>query len=65
MANLLRLGASATPYVVVRGQLVKRNLQFLGGFRLPPAPARGIRYPRALEAGAAPPEGMTTYVASL
>jgi len=38
MANLLRPGASATPYVVVRGQLVKRNLQFLGGFRLPPGP---------------------------
>ena len=38
MANLLRPGASVTPYVVVRGQLVKRNLQFLGGFRLPPGP---------------------------
>jgi len=65
MANLLRLGASAAPYVVVRGQLVKRNLQFLDGISLPPAPARGTRHPRALAAGAAPPEGMTTYVASL
>jgi len=64
MANLLRPGASVTPYVVVRGQLVKRNLQFLGGFRLPPTPARGPGHPRRLKAGVAAVEGPTTYVAS-
>jgi hypothetical protein len=47
MANLLRPGASVTPYVVVRGQLVKRNLQGLGGLRFCP-PSTGGRCRLAL-----------------